>query len=339
MFKKRANALLLLVVLLAGCVGVPVDEDTIVKDIAPVENRTNFVFPVGYREFNEDGGINFLLNRIYSMGYARYDDMVVAGKSIVSREDLNTEMVKAADAAVDDGRFMNAAFYYRAAELYTPWSSPDKATLYDRFTKYFYIAVEDDDFDLVDIPYNNTVLPVMRIAPENGDHKGTIIVHSGYDGFKEELYSTMRFLSAHGYEVVGFDVPWMGRARAPDTEGFDHKWEKLIAIVLDYYELDDVSIFGISFGGWLSLRAAAFEPRIKRVIASSVSFDVNQYVDWFAQVFTRFIRINMREFTNDQIVKQMDTDPQTAWFFDHLMHMTKKSTPIDAANVLAEINE
>ena len=36
-------------------------------------------------------------------------------------------------------------------------------------------------------------------------------------------------------------------------------------------------------GGWLSLRAAAFEPRVKRVIASSVSFDVNQYTNIVGQ--------------------------------------------------------
>ena len=52
---------------------------------------------------------------------------------------------------------------------------------------------------------------------------------------------------------------------------------KPIKAVFDYLRLEDVSIIGIAMGGWLGLRAAAFEPRIKRVIASSVLFDANQY--------------------------------------------------------------
>ena len=233
--------------LLASCVDVRVDEDTIVED-RTFENRTDFVFPVGYEDFHDDEAMNFLLNRAYSMGYARHEDMVAAGRRIESRDDLQTEMVKLADAAVADERFMNAALYYRTAEFYMPWSDPDKAILYDWFIKYFYLAVDDDDFETEDVPFGSTVLPVIRIVPQDGEYKGTIILHAGYDGFKEELYSIMRYLSTYGYEVINFDVPWMGRDRTPDTEMLIYEWEKLIGALLDYYELDDVSIFGLSMG-------------------------------------------------------------------------------------------
>jgi|SaaInlV_200m_DNA_3_1039701.scaffolds.fasta_scaffold02100_11 pimeloyl-ACP methyl ester carboxylesterase len=45
-------------------------------------------------------------------------------------------------------------------------------------------------------------------------------------------------------------------------------WEKPTAAILDYFDLDDVTLFGLSMGGWLCLRAAAFEPRIKGGISS-----------------------------------------------------------------------
>jgi hypothetical protein len=35
----------------------------------------------------------------------------------------------------------------------------------------------------------------------------------------------------------------------------------------------------------------------------------------------------------------MESDPQSFWFFDHLMHVTNRPTPLEAADVLAEINE
>jgi alpha-beta hydrolase superfamily lysophospholipase len=336
---RWCTILLVLGTSLAGCVRVRVDDATIVTDRTPSENRIRFTFPVGFEDFHEDEGINYLLNRTYSMGYGRYDDLATVGKRVELKDDLIAELTAIADTAASENRQMNAAFYYRAAELYCLWSDPAKSTLYDRFIESFYTAVADDDVELVDIPYDNTFLAVMRIGSEGRDPKGTIVVHAGYDGFKEELYSTMRYLSARGYDVIGFDVPWMGRARIADTAGLDFEWEKPIGAILDYYELEDVSLFGISFGGWLAIRAAAFEPRINQVIASSVSFDVNQYAGRFGQLMARFAMSNLRGFTNNQIVKQMESDSQQAWFFDHLMHVTNKDTPIEAAAVLTEINE
>ena len=273
------------------------------------------------------------------MGYARYEDMVVAGTEITSLTDWKVVMKGLADAAAAEQRYMNAAFYYRAAELYTPWNDPKKQMLYDRFIELFYLAFGDNGLDIIDIPHVGTFLSVMRMPYDGGNHKGTIILHGGYDSYKEELYSIMRYLSAGGYDVINFDVPWMNRARKSDVSGFDYAWEKLVKVVLDYFELDDATIFGISYGGWLCIRAAAFEPRIKRVVASSVSFDVNQYVGGISQGFVRFMRTKMPEMTNKQIIKQMEEDSQSAWFFDHLMHVTNKATPLEAANVLAEINE
>lgn len=193
--------------------------------------------------------------------------------------------------------------------------------------------------DVTDISYEDGELSVLRVFHTTNELIGTIILHAGYDSFKEELYSVMRYLATYGYDVISFDVPWMDRNRTPDTMGFTHEWETIVGAVLDHYSLNDATLFGISFGGWLALRAAAFEPRISRVVASSVSFDVNQYESRFNQAIARFAMTRMREFTNKQLLKQMESDSQSAWFFDHLMHITNKETPIEAADVLAEINE
>ena len=44
--------------------------------------------------------------------------------------------------------------------------------------------------------------------------------------------------------------------------------------VLDHFELDDVTLLGISPGGYLAPRAAAFEPRVRRVIVFDVCWDL-----------------------------------------------------------------
>lgn len=324
---------------LGGCAGIPVDEETIVQNRPSRPNPTRFDFPIGYESFSEDDGRNFLLNRTYSLGYGRYEDLVAVGAVNGSAAEWTEEMSAFGDSALAEGRYMNAAFYYRAAEFYTPWEDTRKSDFYVRFKENFYRAIEGDDYELSDIAYDDGVLSILRVNHMTPARRGTIILHAGYDGFKEELYSIMQYLAAYGYDIINFDVPWMSRTSTADSGGFDYRWENLISPILNHYEIEDVTIFGISLGGWLAIRAAAFEPRITRVIASSVSFDANQYVGWFEQQIARFARLRMPGFTNKQIEKQMESDPYYAWFFDHLMYVTRTDTPLEAANVLAEINE
>ena len=92
-------------------------------------------------------------------------------------------------------------------------------------------------------------------------------------------------------------------------------------------------------GGWLSLRAAAFEPRVKRVIASSVSFDVNQYNSSLGQKLAKLFFKKFRNFTNSAIKKKIKKDLFYAWFVNHLMFVTNKQVPIEAFDVLVTFNE
>ena len=67
------------------------------------------------------------------------------------------------------------------------------------------------------------------------------------------------------------------RVRAPPSE--DHglpmivEWERPVAAVLDHYRLTDVTVVGESLGGGLVIRAAAFEPRIARVVSMDILDD------------------------------------------------------------------
>jgi pimeloyl-ACP methyl ester carboxylesterase len=50
-------------------------------------------------------------------------------------------------------------------------------------------------------------------------------------------------------------------------------WHRPVAAVLDALGLDDVTLVGISLGGCLAIRAAALEPRVRRVVAFDVLSD------------------------------------------------------------------
>ena len=303
-------------------------------------------YPIGYHDFNEDAGFNFQMNRWLSMGYARYEDFMEVGPSIKSFDDWTKSMLVLAEKAEADKRLLNAAFYYRAAELFLfheaesdQVNAPTKEQLYKKFIDVFYGAVESYDLEIIEVPYGETTIQSIRLKALNGKKKGSIVIHGGYDSYKEELFSMMIFFQQHGYDVITFESPWMGSSRNKKDMGFDIEWEKPVGAILDYFNLDNVTLIGISMGGWLSLRAAAFEPRIKRVVASSVSFDVNQYANKFGQAMARFMLNKLPRFTNKTMLKQMEKDLSYAWFANHLMYVTDIDIPIEAFKVLTTINE
>ena len=302
-------------------------------------NKSKFTFPVGYHEFHKDQLFNFQLNRWYSLGYTRFKDMKEAGQKIKTFEDWKIEMVKLAEKAVSEERFMNAAFYYRAAEFYASPEDPDKELLYDKFIDLFYKVFKNDEIKRFKVPYKKTFLPAMKIPPVRGKKKGTIVMHGGFDSFIEEFYSMMRYFSDHGYEVIAFEGPGQGAALKKYGLALNHEWEKPTKAILGYFQLNDVTLLGISMGGYFCFRAAAFEPRIKRVIASGIAFDYMQFPNIVAQQLGKLFFKHLRKLTNTLTRKKMKKGGMHAWTISNLMYIAKKKTPMDAFEVAEQLNE
>ena len=68
--------------------------------------------------------------------------------------------------------------------------------------------------------------------------------------------------------VLGFDGAGQGGALRQGIF-FTHAWEKFAKAVLHHFGLSELDWLGASCGGYLALRAAAFEPRIKHVISKA----------------------------------------------------------------------
>ncbi len=302
------------------------------------KGQGQFSFPVGYHEFHKEQLFNYQLNRWHSLGYARFEDMKEAGQKIKTFKDWKTEMLKLAEEAVSEDRLMNAAFYYRAAEFYTFQGDPDKDPLYDKFIDLFYKAFQNEGIERFKVPYNRAFLPAIKLAPV-GEKKGCLVIHGGFDSFIEEFYSWMSFFSDHGYEVLGFEGSGQGAARKKYGLVLDYRWEKPAKAVLDYFQLNAVTWLGISMGGWFCFRAAAFEPRIKRVIASGIAFDYTQFPNIVARKMMILFFKHLRNFTNKVTIKKMEKDGMHAWSIGNLMYISDKKTPMDAADVAFQMNE
>jgi pimeloyl-ACP methyl ester carboxylesterase len=298
-----------------------------------------FTFPVGYHDLHKTKIIDFQLNRWYSLGYSRLKDMEEAAANIKDLSDWKEEMVRLADKALSEGRLINGTFYYRAAEFFTHPKDPDKKALYDKFTDLFYNKLfAYEPIERYKVPYGDTYLPALKVPIQGEAKLGTIVIHGGFDSFIEEFYSMALYFSDLGYEIIMFDGPGQGGALKEYGLPIDYAWEKPAKAILDYFKVDNVIWLGISMGGWLCFRAAAYEPRIKRVIALSIAYDYMKIPPKAVEKFARWL-FRYPTMMNMLSKLKMKLMPQEKWGIDNLMYITKTDTPLDAALAFIKFNE
>ncbi len=294
--------------------------------------------PVGYVRFHKNQLFNYQMNRPYSLGYARFEDLKEAGARIKTFDDWKTEMIALAKASEFEKRLINAACYYRAAEFYTFPEDPDKEILYDKFSELFYRAFEDHDIQRIGIPYENSELSAIAIQPE-GEPRGTVVLHGGYDSFIEEFYSLMLYFRSNGFRAIGFEGPGQGAVLHKGGLPLDYRWEKPVGSVLDHLDLNDVTLIGLSMGGYFALRAAAFEPRVKRVIASGHAFDYTKVPPAPATWLLMFFRDHLCDFTNKLSRWKIKKGGMEAWNISHMMHVFMADEPTAALDCAFQLNE
>lgn len=296
-----------------------------------------FSFPVGYHQLHKTKIIDYQLNRWYSLGYLRLEDVREAGQNIGGLADWKDEMVRQAERALAAGRLLNGTFFYRAAEFFTHPTDPDKRALYEHFLDLFYNQLcVDEPLERHRVPYEGGFLPAMRL-PAQGATRGTLVIHGGFDSFIEEWYSAATYFARLGYEVVLFDGPGQGGALKHAHLPMKPEWEKPAKAVLDHFALEDVTWLGISMGGWLCFRAAAYEPRIKRVIASSIAYDYMEIPPKFIADFARWL-MKHPKLMNGMAEMKMKRMPQEKWGVDNLMYITHTDTPLTASLAMLEFN-
>lgn len=299
-------------------------------------NQT-YDLPIGYHTFHPNQVYNFQFNRWHSLGFARYMDMKQAGKRIKKFTDWKTVLLDLAKEAEQDQRIKNACIYYRGAEFYINKDDPDKLRCYNTFINMFYTLFKHDCLKRLKIPYQQSYLPGFILATENQEKKGTIVIHGGFDSFIEEFYFMMKILSDQGYDIVAFEGPGQGGARRIYDLGWDEQWEKPTKAVLDHLKLEDVAIYGISIGGHLCLRAAAFEKRINQVISSGGAVDYWKIPGFFSRNLLKLF-LHLPDFTNNQLKKKMKKDAHHRWFAENSMYITKINDPLQASMKMLDMN-
>ncbi|WP_136607453.1 alpha/beta hydrolase family protein [Paenibacillus dokdonensis] len=178
--------------------------------------------------------------------------------------------------------YLRASNYFRTAEFFLHGNPEDKRILetwgLSRSTFRQALTLLNHHYENVAIPYEDTELPGYLYL--TGNQPGPVlIVHGGYDSTAEELYFQV-VISAleRGYHCLVFEGPGQGAVIREQRIPFRHDWEAVVTPVVDYLikrpEVisDKIALMGISLGGYLAPRAAAYEHRLAACIANDGLF-------------------------------------------------------------------
>jgi dienelactone hydrolase len=181
-------------------------------------------------------------------------------------------------AASASSAYLRASNYYRTAEFFLrddPSNDPRVADTSARAIETFRAAPEiQAQWTRVGIPYEGIELEGYYLN-SSGDAPGrTLLAHGGYDSTVEELFFTVgEAARRRGWNCLIFEGPGQGSALRLNKLPFRHDWEAVVTPVVDFalnlrgVDPDRIALLGMSMGGYLAPRAAAFEHRLAACIA------------------------------------------------------------------------
>jgi len=206
--------------------------------------------------------------------------------------DLAARVEQSADDAAASGHqntagdaYLRAFTYHRAAAQFALSTEAEAKIEYDRGVRCFRssMKVRHPKARAIDLPYRNGVtLPGYYFPASGGGSAGLLVIVGGGDASGEEMYFLGGVPEANrrGYDAIIFHGPGHRGALLKDSDlVFRPDYEVVISAVLDYalttqaVDPGRVAVSGYSLGGYLVLRAAAADHRIKAAVANSPIID------------------------------------------------------------------
>jgi 2,6-dihydroxypseudooxynicotine hydrolase len=198
-----------------------------------------------------------------------------------------------AEAAEDAGERQTAAGAWQRAALAWHWGKfvfvddpAQQRAAHERAVACFLRAAPalTPPAELVRVPYEGTTLAAyLRVPPAVGfADPPVVIMVPGLDSTKEELQATAEYFLTRGLATLAVDGPGQGEAEyeLPIEPGY----EKVATAVVDFLQdragldVDKIGLFGVSLGGYYAARAAAYEKRLRAVVALAGPYRLD--LDW-----------------------------------------------------------
>nr|WP_272213057.1 hypothetical protein [Marinicella sp. W31]MDC2878998.1 hypothetical protein [Marinicella sp. W31] len=306
-------------------------------------NKTT-VGPVGIRHLFEDQTYHFQALRVLSDAGAGAADIaeVLQAISTIPAGDadawydafariarVNEKLAEDCGDRVSRGlaRF-RAHTYWRTAEFFLASDDPRRAIAWKSQIENFDQGLTDQAiaYQRYETPYENGVLKSIFFPVEGGEKRPLLVIVGGFDGTLEELHFMMgKAANERGYSTLLYEGPGQSGPVRDQQIYFTHEWEKPTSAIIDdllekHPEYDRIILTGISLGGYLAPRAAAFDDRIDGVIAFDVMYDLGAVVEKF------------RPMINHPVYSKL---PGVSWALENGQWVFGKDSPeafIDAAH-------
>ncbi|MBU0672847.1 MAG: alpha/beta fold hydrolase [Candidatus Margulisbacteria bacterium] len=240
--------------------------------------------------------------------------------------------------------YLRSSNYFRNADFFLHGNPGDPRILrsWRKSREMFQKAMRLQAKPLVEfirIPFEKTTLPGYYCrVDDSGKKRPLLIIHSGFDGTAEELYYSVAFAALkRGYNCLLFEGPGQGGVIREQHIPFRHNWESAVTPVVDYALTlpetipDRIGLIGISFGGYLAPRAAAFEPRLKVLVANGGVWDFHlNFVKGQPADFDKLLdEPEAAGEIDKEIYDKMKNDISLRWVFNNGMYTFAAKTPLE----------
>jgi 2,6-dihydroxypseudooxynicotine hydrolase len=198
-----------------------------------------------------------------------------------------------AESAEDAGQPQTAVGAWQRAALAWHWGKfvfvddpVQQRAAHERSVACFFRAAPalTPPAELVRVPYGDTALPAyLRVPAATGfDNAPVVIMVPGLDSTKEELQATAEYFLARGLATLAIDGP--GQGESEYELPIEPAYEKVATAAVDYLQdrsgldRERIGLFGVSLGGYYAARSAAYEKRLRAVVALAGPYRLD--LDW-----------------------------------------------------------
>lgn len=253
-------------------------------------------------------------------------------------------------AHIEDARsrgqaLLRAHNYLRTAEFFLSPTDPRRPAMYQRNVDAF-----NDGLDALGVVRQRTRIPygaanhlnaIFYPGPPGSEDKPLLVLCGGFDSTLEELYFVL-VPAAHerGFAVLTFEGHGQGAVLRDQKLTFTPKWELPTTAVLDTHFASHprrakTVLIGMSMGGYLAPRAAAFDYRIDGVVAFDVLFDFGAIARLSVPALAFWLHAHRADVAlNALIAAKARLSPGFAWSLANAQWVLGTKSPMETIDVL-----
>ena len=178
-----------------------------------------------------------------------------------------------------------ASLYHTISEHFIPPADPRRLASYAEVLRTFEAARAKypHSIDRVEVPFEGSAMPAYFLPGEGAGPRPTAIFVCGLDTTKELWFLRVRRQFAErGISSLFIDTPGIGEALRLRKLVTRADYEAPITAAIDFLQArsdvdaNAIGLIGSSLGGYYVARAAAFESRLKAVVAWGAIYDYHR---------------------------------------------------------------